>query len=76
MSKKNITPVAAVVGAALVGSLSAIDLASADENLFASTAVDTGWMQVAGSEGSCGSEGKCGEGKCGSEGEEGEGDAS
>jgi len=68
MSKKTITPVAAVVGAALVGSLSAIDLASANENPFAASAVDTGWMQVAGAEGSCG------EGKCGSMGEDGDED--
>jgi uncharacterized low-complexity protein len=76
MSKKTITPVAAVVGAALVGSLSAVELASAEENPFAATAVETGYMQIAGAEGSCGGEGSCGEGKCGSEGDDdGDGDA-
>ena len=65
MSKKNcIKPVAAVVGAALVGSLSAINVAGAAENPFGATQLDSGYMVLASShEG--GKEGKCGEGKCG-----------
>lgn len=73
MSKKTITPVAAVVGAALVGSLSAVELASADESPFAASAVESGYLQIAGDdEGKCG-EGKCGEGDGGGEGKCGEG---
>ncbi len=76
MSKKTITPVAAIVGAALVGSLSAVELANAGDNPFAAAAVDAGYTQIAGAEGSCGGEGSCGEGKCGGEGEgDGDGDA-
>ena len=62
MSKKTITPVAAIVGAALVGGLSAVNIANAAENPFAASQLDGGYLQLA-SEGTA--EGKCGEGKCG-----------
>jgi uncharacterized low-complexity protein len=75
MSKKNvIKPVATVVGAALVGTLSAMSLAQAAENPFGATALPGGYMQLAGSapatetapaEAKTEKEGKCGEGKCG-----------
>lgn len=79
MSKHTLTPAAAVIGAALVGSLSATQLANADENPFAAEPLDSGYLMLAsegscgegkcGGEGSCGAkddgEGKCGEGKCG-----------
>ncbi|MGB5736508.1 MAG: low-complexity protein [Thiohalocapsa sp.] len=64
MSKKNITPIAAVVGAALVGGLAATDVANAADNPFGATQLESGYMLLAGTEGKCG-EGKCGEGKCG-----------
>ena len=64
MSKKNITPIAAVVGAALVGGLSTANLANAADNPFSATQLESGYMLLAGTEGKCG-EGKCGEGKCG-----------
>lgn len=83
MSKKTITPAAAIVGAALVGGLSAVNMANAADNPFALKSLDSGYVQLAGAEpdkgtgeGKCGSktggegkcgEGKCGEGKCGSE---------
>lgn len=75
MPKNSITPAAAVIGAALVGSLSAANLAQAAENPFAAEQLDGGYLLLA-SEGSCG-EGKCGskeggEGKCGAK-DEGEG---
>jgi uncharacterized low-complexity protein len=66
MSKKTFTPIAAVVGAALVGGLSAANLANASENPFGASQLERGYMLLAGTEGSCG-EGKCGEGKCGSD---------
>ena len=61
MSKKTITPVAAVVGAALVGGLSVADMANAAENPFGATQLESGYMMLAGTD----TEGKCGEGKCG-----------
>jgi uncharacterized low-complexity protein len=69
MSKKNaIKPVAAVVGAALVGTLSAVNIASAAENPFGANAMQGGYMQLASSHGGeKPAEGKCGEGKCGGE---------
>jgi uncharacterized low-complexity protein len=75
MSNKTITPVAAIVGAALAGGLTAAQAASTDlsaDQLFGATELGSGYVQIAGKEGSCG-EGKCGEGKCGDKGEEGEG---
>ena len=70
MSKKTLTPAAAVIGAALVGSLSAVEIASAEENPFGAQQLEGGYLMLAG-EGKCG-EGKCGEGKCGSK-DDGEG---
>ena len=72
MSKKEINkPLAAAIGAALVGTLSAGSLMAA-ENPFGLKPLDSGYMQLASSdmEGKCGgeksgTEGKCGEGKCG-----------
>jgi uncharacterized low-complexity protein len=66
MSKKMLTPAAAIVGVALAGGLSAAHAANTDldvDSLFTATEIDGGSIQLAG-EGSCG-EGKCGEGKCG-----------
>ncbi len=74
MSKNTMTPVAAVIGVALVGSLSAVNLAHAAENPFGAEQLDGGYLMLAGQgEGSCG-EGKCGskdggEGKCGNKGD-------
>ena len=84
--KSNLKPVAAAVGAALVGSLSAVNLASAADNPFGASPLQGGYMQLASShegekeqagEGKEMKEGKCGEGKCGGdmkmkEGESGE----
>jgi len=76
MSKTTMTPAAAVIGAALVGSLSAVNVAHADSNPFAAEQLNSGYLMLAG-EGSCGEgkcgdkgegEGKCGEGKCGDKG--------
>ncbi|MCF7985804.1 MAG: low-complexity protein [Thiohalocapsa sp.] len=69
MSKKTMTPAAAIVGAALVGTLSAVNVANAAENPFGASQLDSGYMLLAGAEG----EGKCGEGKCGGDKGEGEG---
>ena len=85
MSSKNcIKPVAAVIGAALVGSLSAVNVASAAENPFGASQLESGYMVLASShgasekEGKCGGDketkdGKCGEGKCGGDKEMEEG---
>ena len=72
MSKNTKPPVAAVIGAALVGSLSMANLAQASENPFGAEQLNGGYLILA-SEGSCG-EGKCGskgdgEGKCGNKGD-------
>ncbi|MFB1489139.1 MULTISPECIES: low-complexity protein [unclassified Thiocapsa] len=78
MTKKTITPAAALVGAALVGSLGAFGLAQAAGNPFTAQSLDAGYMLLAeaGTEGKCGEgkcgadkekEGKCGEGKCGAD---------
>ena len=66
MSNKTITPVAAVVGAAIIGSLGAIGVANAADNPFSADQLASGYLQLAGTEGKCG-EGKCG-GKEGGEG--------
>ena len=69
MSKKTITPVAALVGAALAGGLTAAQAATTEltaDQLFGATELSSGYLQVA-------EEGKCGEGKCGGEKGEGEG---
>ncbi|WP_296698179.1 low-complexity protein [Thiocapsa sp. UBA6158] len=78
MTKNTITPAAALVGAALVGSLGALGVAQAADNPFSAQPLDAGYMQLAGAdtegkcgEGKCGgtkdAEGKCGEGKCGAD---------
>jgi len=74
MSKKTcIRSIAAIVGAALAGSISAVDLASAAENPFDASQSQSDHMILASAEeeGKCG-EGKEAEGKCG-EGKETEG---
>jgi uncharacterized low-complexity protein len=61
MSKKTITPVATIVGAALAGSLSVAHAAATDgqtDDLFTAIQIDGGSLLIAG-------EGTCGEGKCG-----------
>ena len=69
MVKKNLAP-AAVIGVALVGGLSAANVANAEQNPFGAEQLEGGYLLLA-AEGKCG-EGKCGEGKCGSK-DEGEG---
>jgi uncharacterized low-complexity protein len=70
MSKKQMKPVVAAIGAAVVGSLT-LGTATAAENPFGLSELGSGYMQLASShmEGKCGGdkdkEGKCGEGKCG-----------
>lgn len=69
------TPLAVALGAAVVGSLSTLPAANADQNPFGLTELSSGYMAAAegacGEEGKCGEdkdkdkEGKCGEGKCG-----------
>jgi uncharacterized low-complexity protein len=69
MSKHTITPVVAIVGAALAGGLTAAQAATTElsaEQLFSATEIGSGYLQVA-------EEGKCGEGKCGGDKGEGEG---
>ena len=61
MNEKTITPAAALVGAAIVGSIAAFGVAQAADNPFAAQPLGNGYMQVAGAD----TEGKCGEGKCG-----------
>jgi uncharacterized low-complexity protein len=80
MPKKTLTPIAAVVGAALAGGLSAVSVADAADNPFGLSQLDRGYMLLAsddtGTESGDGTEGegkgggemKCGEGKCGSTG--------
>jgi uncharacterized low-complexity protein len=64
-----VKPVAAAVGVAFVSSLAVSSTAVADDNPFASTDLDNGYMMAGGDKGE---EGKCGEGKCGGDkGEEG-----
>ncbi|MGH1472130.1 MAG: HvfA family oxazolone/thioamide-modified RiPP metallophore [Cellvibrionaceae bacterium] len=65
MAKKNLTPLAAAVGAAFLASASLSSVVSASENPFASSDLQSGYnLAEKGAEGKCG-EGKCGEGKCG-----------
>ena len=72
-TKTNMKPVAAVIGAALVGSLSAVSLAQAAENPFGASQLQSGYMMLADSHDAA-KEGKCGEGKCGGEKGEKKGD--
>ncbi|AHF04198.1 hypothetical protein MARPU_10315 [Marichromatium purpuratum 984] len=60
-TKTTLTTASGLLGAALVGSLAAVAPASAEQNPFAATVMDSGYMQLA----SADAEGKCGEGKCG-----------
>ncbi|WPL17864.1 putative low-complexity protein [Thiorhodovibrio winogradskyi] len=67
---QNLTPISALVGIALAGSLG---LAQAEGNPFAAQDMNGGYMQLAEAD----SEGKCGEGKCGGSGgdkDDGKGD--
>ncbi len=65
MAKKNLTPLAAAVGAAFLASAALSTVASASENPFASQQLTAGYnLAEKAAEGKCG-EGKCGEGKCG-----------
>lgn len=57
---KSIKPISAAVGAAFAGGLMLSGAATAAENPFGMTELQSGYMQVAG-----GHEGKCGAGKCG-----------
>ncbi|MEJ2393180.1 MAG: hypothetical protein P8045_03675 [Candidatus Thiodiazotropha sp.] len=72
-SKRNLT---AAVGAALAGSLILAGTAQGFENPFSIKQLESGYMQVAGNEGSCGGnkakEGNCGESKKMKEGSCGE----
>lgn len=67
MTKRNLNPLAAAVGAAFMASVALSPMASATENPFQATELGAGY-KLAGDhgEGKCG-EGKCGEGKCGEE---------
>ncbi len=60
MSKKNLKPLAAAVGAAFMASVAVAPLVSAAENPFQANQLSSGY-NLADSHG----EGKCGEGKCG-----------
>ena len=61
MSNKTIKPVAAVIGAAFVGSMMLAGSANAASNPFGLAELNGGYAQIAGSH----MEGKCGAGKCG-----------
>ncbi|MEJ2442206.1 MAG: hypothetical protein P8Y42_01950 [Exilibacterium sp.] len=85
MAKKNLSPLAAAVGAAFIASASLTPVASASDNPFAAEQLGAGYNLAAedaeekAGEGKCGegkagAEGKCGEGKAGAEGKCGEGD--
>ena len=68
IKKQIIKPVAAAVGVAFVSSLAISSAASASDNPFGMSDLDTGYMLAGGhgkEEGEKGEEGKCGEGKCG-----------
>jgi uncharacterized low-complexity protein len=83
--KMTLKPIAAAIGVAFVSSIAFSSTAIADENPFAMTDLETGYMLADrhgdGEEGKCGEgkcgedkgeDGKCGEGKCGEDkGEEG-----
>ncbi|TNE83161.1 MAG: hypothetical protein EP334_00815 [Gammaproteobacteria bacterium] len=79
ISKKNLKPLAAAVGAAFMASVAIAPLASASENPFQANELRSGYnLADSHGEGKCGEgrcgeakkaakEGKCGEGKCGEE---------
>ena len=66
MAKYTMKPLAAAVGAAFLASAVAAPMATASENPFQLTQLESGYnlASKAEGEGKCG-EGKCGEGKCG-----------
>ena len=67
MSKTNLKPIAAAIGAAIVASLSGA--AALDEDPFEARDVEPAYNLLADAHGG---EGKCGEGKCGEDKEEGD----
>ena len=67
MSKTNLKPIAAAIGAAIVASLSGA--AALDEDLFEARDVEPAYNLFADAHGG---EGKCGEGKCGEDKEDGD----
>ena len=73
MSKHNLKPLAAAVGAAFMASVALAPMASAAENPFQANELSSGYNLADGhGEGKCG-EGKCGESKTAKEGKCGEG---
>lgn len=66
-TKQTMKPLAVAIGAAVIGTLSTVPVANAEQNPFGLTELSSGYMTAA--EGKCGEEkdkeGKCGEGKCG-----------
>ncbi len=70
MSKTNLKPIAAAIGAAIVASLSGA--AALDEDPFEARDVEPAYNLFADAHGG---EGKCGEGKCGEDKDEGDDDA-
>ena len=67
MSKTNLKPIAAAIGAAIVASLSGA--AALDEDLFEARDVEPAYNLFADTHGG---EGKCGEGKCGEDKDDGD----
>ena len=61
-------PISALMGAAFVASLGAVNVAVAQDSLFVSTDLERGYDVLRVAEGKCG-EGKCGEGMCGASAE-------
>jgi uncharacterized low-complexity protein len=61
--QRNLKPLAIAAGAALAASMTGIPVANADQNPFGMTELSSGYMVVAGKEGKCGGEGKCGKNK-------------
>ena len=70
MSKTNLKPIAAAIGAAIVASLSGA--AALDEDPFEARDVEPAYNLFADAHGG---EGKCGEGKCGEDKDDGDDDA-
>jgi len=67
MNKNSISkPVAAAIGAVMVGGLTMANMAVASDNPFGLQPLDSGYMRLA-AEGKCGGEKKEAEGKCGGE---------
>ncbi len=72
MAKKNLSPLAAAVGAAFIASASLTPVASASDNPFAAEQLGAGYNLAAEDAEEKAGEGKCGEGKAGAEGKCGE----